>query len=105
MLARRLASQAVKKSVNGFLTLSAVTGSFLVVSSGTEGRIIRYTLSPVPLGLVWVPWKWMFPVLDPWKQSGNLSPILVGYPFVGSPGLLVSQPIPLVPAFSPWSMD
>ena len=28
------------------------------------------TLSPVVLGVVWVPWKWMFEVLEPCTQLG-----------------------------------
>src|SRR5882757_7541396 len=39
-----------------------------------DGRISSRTLSPVPVGLVWVAGKWMLPVLDPWKQSGKVSP-------------------------------
>ncbi len=31
------------------------------------------TLSPVVLGVVWVPWKWRFAVLEPCKQLGSTS--------------------------------
>ena len=66
--------QLAKNSVNDFCTLAAVTVglTFCTLFCG-EGRTSMNTLSPVEFGFVCVPWKWMLPVLDPWKQSGNSS--------------------------------
>ena len=33
--------------------------------SRLEESTSRKTLSPVELGLVWVPWKWKFAVVEP----------------------------------------
>src|SRR5208282_1820225 len=38
------------------------------------GRTNKSTLSPVVLGVVWVPWKCMLDVVDPCRQSGIVSP-------------------------------
>src|SRR5205085_11641266 len=98
-LPRSCCSQRAKKSLNGVATLSAVTTG-LPLERG-EGRISMKTLSPVEFGLVCVPWKWIFAVLEPWKQSGYVSlppPALFGYPL-----LLSSHPDPVL--VSPRSME
>jgi len=35
----------------------------------SDGRTSTKMLSPVVFGFACVPWKWMLPVLEPWKQS------------------------------------
>ena len=75
----RVALGATRREVTRLVvwqgTSMALAGSIvgLLFASRGEAATSSRTLSAVPLGLVWVPWKWMLPVLDPWKQSGNVS--------------------------------